>query len=81
MINYGLRVGELMLLTTKSIKKSINSDVYNLIITNTEDEYDIRSRKPSIKNELSYRVIKLSNFDYEFINEPYRVCRRLFYLS
>ena len=68
MINYGLRVGELMLLTTKSIKKSINSDVYNLIITNTEDEYDIRSRKPSIKNELSYRVIKLSNFDYEFIN-------------
>jgi hypothetical protein len=68
MINYGLRVGELMLLTTKSIKKSINSNTYNLIITNTEDEYDIRSRKPSIKNEFSYRVIKLSNFDYEAIN-------------
>ena len=32
MINYGLRVGELMLLTTKSIKKSINSNTYNLII-------------------------------------------------
>jgi hypothetical protein len=34
-----------MLLTTKSIKKSINSNTYNLIITNTEDEYDIRENQ------------------------------------
>lgn len=68
MLNYGLRVGELMLLTRKSIKKSINSDIYNLIITNTEDDYDTRSRRPSIKNEQSYRVIKLDAFDFEILN-------------
>ncbi|WP_447506088.1 tyrosine-type recombinase/integrase [Acinetobacter pittii] len=68
MLNYGLRVGELMLLTKNSIKKSLNSDIYNLIITNTDDDYDTRSRRPSIKNEQSYRVIKLDSFDFEILN-------------
>lgn len=67
MMNYGLRVGELMLLTKRSIKKSLNSDSYSLIITNTDDEYDSRQRKPSIKNEQSYRVIKLDSRDYKFL--------------
>lgn len=67
MMNYGLRVGELMLLTKRSIKKSINSDTYSLIVTNTDDEYDTRQRKPSIKNEQSYRVIKLNSMDYKFL--------------
>lgn len=67
MLNYGLRVGELMLLTEKSIKKSINSDSYSLIVTNTDDENDTRMRKPSIKNEQSYRVIKLNQKDYNFL--------------
>lgn len=67
MINYGLRIGELMLLTKRSIKKSLNSDSYSLIITNTDDEYDSRQRKPSIKNEQSYRVIKLDSMDYKFL--------------
>ncbi|MDV2442006.1 site-specific integrase [Acinetobacter gerneri] len=67
MMNYGLRVGELMLLTKRSIKKSINSDSYSLIVTNTDDEYDTRQRKPSIKNEQSYRVIKLDSMDYKFL--------------
>lgn len=67
LINYGLRVGELMLLTTKSIKKSIQNDSYNLIITTTEDEYDTRIRKPKIKNEQSFRVIKLEKNDYNFL--------------
>lgn len=67
MLNYGLRVGELMLLTVNSIKKSIQSDSYNLIITNTDDEFDDRKRKPRIKNEYSYRVIKLQERDYQFL--------------
>ncbi len=67
MMRYGLRVGELMLLTKKSFKKSINSDSYSLIVTNTDDESDSRARKPSIKNEQSYRVIKLDKMDYEFL--------------
>lgn len=67
MMNYGLRVGELMLLTKRSIKKSLNSDSYSLIITNTDDEHDPRQRKPSIKNEQSYRVIKLDSMDYKFL--------------
>ncbi|KQC98386.1 site-specific integrase [Acinetobacter soli] len=67
MMNYGLRVGELMLLTKRSIKKSLNSDSYSLIITNTDDEHDSRQRKPSIKNEQSYRVIKLDSIDYKFL--------------
>ncbi|MDO3656104.1 site-specific integrase [Acinetobacter genomosp. 15BJ] len=67
MMNYGLRVGELMLLTKRSIKKSLNSDSYSLIITNTDDEHDSRQRKPSIQNEQSYRVIKLDSMDYKFL--------------
>lgn len=68
MINYGLRVGELMLLTTKSFKKSQGKDKFSLIITNTEDEYDNRARKPNIKNEFSYRVIELEKRDYNILN-------------
>ena len=67
MMNYGVQVGELMLLTKRSIKKSLNSDSYSLIITNTDDEHDSRQRKPSIKNEQSYRVIKLDSMDYKFL--------------
>ena len=73
MLNYGLRIGELMLLTTNSIKKSIQNHSFSLIITNTDDEFDDRSKKPKIKNEYSYRVIKLQERDYRilqiYINE------------
>src|SRR5690606_16626167 len=67
MLNYGLRVGELMLLTTKSFKKLQGKDRYSLIITNTHDEYDNRAKKPSIKNEFSYRVIELEKRDFNFL--------------
>ncbi len=73
MLNYGLRIGELMLLTTNSIKKSIQNHNFSLIITNTDDEFDDRVKKPKIKNEYSYRVIKLQERDYKilqiYINE------------
>lgn len=67
MLNYGLRIGELMLLTTNSIKKSIQNHSFSLIITNTDDEFDDRSKKPKIKNEYSYRVIKLQERDYRIL--------------
>lgn len=67
MLNYGLRVGELMLLTTKSFKKIIGKDKYTLIITNTDDEYDDRSRKPNIKNDFSYRILELDKRDFNFL--------------
>lgn len=54
----------LMLITTNSIKKSIQNHSFSLIITNTDDEFDDRSKKPKIKNEYSYRVIKLQERDY-----------------
>ncbi|MBP2543198.1 integrase [Acinetobacter guillouiae] len=73
MLNYGLRIGELMLLTINSIKKSIQNDNFSLIITNTDDDYDDRAKKPKIKNEYSYRVIRLQERDYKmlqiYINE------------
>lgn len=67
MLNYGLRVGELLLLTIHSIKKSIQNNHYSLIIANLDDEYDERARKPKIKNENSYRVIQLQDRDYKLI--------------
>lgn len=71
MLNYGLRVGELMLLTINSVKKSIKKgnepQKFNLIITNTEDEFDERKRKPKIKNDYSSRAIELDKQDYEFL--------------
>lgn len=68
MLNYGLRVGELMLLTVNSIKKSIQGNFYSLIVANTEDEFDNRQRKPNIKNVHSYRVLELQERDYQFLN-------------
>lgn len=67
MLNYGLRIGELMLLTINSIKKSIQNDNFSLIITNTDDDYDDRAKKPKIKNEYSYRVIRLQERDYKML--------------
>ncbi len=67
MLNYGLRIGKLMLLTTNSIKKSIQKNNFSLIITNTDDEFDDRSKRPKIKNEFSYRVIKLEEKDYKIL--------------
>ena len=59
--------GELMLLTINSIKKSIQNDNFSLIITNTDDDYDDRAKKPKIKNEYSYRVIRLQERDYKML--------------
>lgn len=67
LMNYGLRSGELLLLTTSSIKTAANSKNTYLEITETNDETDTRTSKPHIKNKYSVRNILLSARDAEFL--------------
>lgn len=75
LINYGLRVGELLLLSINS--KTLNRDSGNtsLTIEDNQDIEDYRSPKPRIKNEQSKRRIEISRDDYNLISyyiENYR---------
>ena len=68
LLNYGLRVGELMLLELESIKTNMRGDKYSLIITNTSDgNHDPRARLPSLKTDNAHRVIDIEQSDYEFL--------------
>lgn len=64
LINYGLRIGELLLLETSSIKRT-SRGTYALVITNTEDEDDRKSL--SIKTKDSHRVLDLESTDYKLL--------------
>jgi integrase len=65
LINYGLRIGELLLLQTDSVKRTSRGS-YALVITNSED-YDERIHAPSIKTKDSHRILELDVFDYRLI--------------
>ena len=68
LLNYGLRVGELMSLELESIKTNIRGDKYSLIITNgSDDNHDPRARLPSLKTDNAHRVIDIEQGDYEFL--------------
>lgn len=67
MLNYGLRVGELLLLECASIKASIKGDKFSLIISMPCNMTDPRTQAPSLKNEYSHRVLELDKVDYEFL--------------
>ncbi|CAM6838822.1 site-specific integrase [Citrobacter portucalensis] len=67
MLNYGLRVGELLLLECASIKASIKGDKFSLIISMPRNMTDPRTHAPSLKNEYSHRVLELDKVDYEFL--------------
>ncbi|HHS9907476.1 TPA: site-specific integrase [Klebsiella quasipneumoniae subsp. similipneumoniae] len=67
MLNYGLRVGELLLLECASIKASIKGDKSSLIISMPCNMTDPRTHAPSLKNEYSHRVLELDKVDYEFL--------------
>ncbi|WMS87892.1 site-specific integrase [Pleionea litopenaei] len=68
LLNYGLRVGELLLLEKQSIKTNITNSSYNLIISNLSDvSEDPRRIRPRIKSSYSVRVIELEKSDYEFL--------------
>jgi len=68
LLNYGLRTGELLLLTLNSIKTDLKTRNTYLLITDTYDKTDIRTTKPQIKNVQSVRTILLENSDAQFIN-------------
>ena len=68
LLNYGLRVGELMLLELESIKTNIRGNKYSLIIANiSDDNHDSRARLPSLKTDNAHRVIDIEQHDYEFL--------------
>lgn len=67
LVDYGLRSGELLLLTINSIKTDSNSKNTYLEITETNDETDTRTSKPHIKNKYSVRHILLNPRDAEFL--------------
>lgn len=85
--NYGVRVGELMLLTKRSFypqlditqnslllskEQKIN---YSMFIINTEDEGETRNRTPSIKNKESIRIILLDSFDAYVVRKYFSTYR------
>ncbi|ELX9823729.1 TPA: site-specific integrase [Escherichia coli] len=67
MLNYGLRVGELLLLECVSVKASIKGDKFSLIISMPRNMTAPRIHAPSLKNEYSHRVLELDKVDYEFL--------------
>ena len=68
LLNYGLRVSELMLLELESIKSSVKGDKYSLVIApSSDDNHDPRSRLPSIKTANAHRVIEIEKEDYAFL--------------
>ncbi|MNJ11777.1 site-specific tyrosine recombinase XerC [compost metagenome] len=68
LLNYGLRVGELLLLECSSIKPNISNTKYSLIVTSAEMTKDNRRRAPSLKNDYANRVLELESDDYRYIN-------------
>ncbi|MEL0577520.1 site-specific integrase [Pectobacterium punjabense] len=67
LLNYGLRIGELLLLERQSIKSNIKGDKFSLIITTTDGESDPRGYAPSLKNVWANRVLELDKQDHDFL--------------
>lgn len=67
LLNYGLRTGELLLLTLNSIKTDLKTHNTYLLITDTQDRTDTRMSRPQIKNVQSVRTILLDERDARFI--------------
>lgn len=67
LLNYGLRVGELLLLTLNSIKLDSRTNNTYLYIEDRQDETDDRASKPQIKNVQSKRVLLLEQRDAALI--------------
>ncbi|QIZ53215.1 site-specific integrase [Dickeya zeae] len=68
LLNYGLRIGELLLLECSSIKSNLKGDKFSLIVTTVEDGYDPRKNAPSLKNVWANRVLELDKQDYSFLS-------------
>lgn len=67
LLEYGLRVGELLSLTINSIKPNLSGKGYSLIITTDLSQVDTRVKPPSIKNSSSHRSLYLTEIDYKLL--------------
>ncbi|MDP2567734.1 hypothetical protein Q8W14_03375 [Photobacterium damselae subsp. piscicida] len=80
MYNYGLRVGEVLLLMTDSIGETLpdsrGKTKFVMVVQNLPDDVDDqRKHKPSIKTQQSYRQIELTEDDFimvEIFKNRYR---------
>ncbi|GAD91228.1 hypothetical protein VHA01S_076_00010 [Vibrio halioticoli NBRC 102217] len=80
MYNYGLRVGEVLLLMTDSIAETLpdskGETQFVMVVQNLPDEVDDpRKNKPAVKTEHSYRRIELTEDDFimvEIFKNRYR---------
>ncbi len=75
MLEYGLRRGEVLLLTTISFKPLLSGAGYALIVTDHHDQHDNRQNQPSIKTDASHRTLSLSHEDYELLSFYVEECR------
>lgn len=67
--NYGLRIGEALLLRRPSFKTNLVGDAYYMQVANLEDGRDPRKSKPSIKTDSSVRIIKIARSDYLIVHK------------
>ena len=67
LLEYGLRVGELLSLTINSIKPNLSGKGYSLIITTDLSQVDTRVKPASIKNNSSHRSLYLTELDYNLL--------------
>ena len=65
--HYGLRAGELLLLSLDSIKPNLNGG-YSMVVTAPLEKDPRKATNLSIKNEHSHRTLALSAHDYKFIH-------------
>ncbi len=64
--HYGLRAGELLLLTLDSIKRNLSGG-YSMVVTSPLEKDPRKATNLAIKNEFSHRTLALSEHDYRFI--------------
>ena len=68
LLNYGLRIGELLLLECSSIKPNLRGDKFSLIVTTVDGGYEPRKNAPSLKNAWANRVLELDKQDYIYLS-------------
>ncbi len=64
---YGLRIGETLLLRESSFKLNMAETIAYMYVANLDDGVDPRKNKPSIKTRNSIRELKISMQDYKII--------------
>lgn len=64
---YGLRIGEALLLRGTSFKSNMSGNAFYMYVANLNDSVDPRKQKPQIKTQQSIRELKITSQDYKII--------------